>query len=236
MPPGREWVTADLARDDLDSAVRGVDAVLHLASEKGRGDADVLATERLVSAARAAQVRHLVVISIVGCDRIPLPFYASKRAIEAAVRAASVPWTVVRVAQFHSFVERLVSSAAMLPIPAPIFADLRFQPVDEGEVAERLVEIALGPPLGEAPDVAGPQVLTLGEIAATWLAVRGRAATLAPIAVSGFRVDAQTVPRPEPWVSGVLEGYRDALNTPRGAATLGRITFEEWLRRRVTAG
>ncbi len=55
-----------------------------------------------------------------------------------------MPWSIVRVAQFHSFVERLVAAVGSLPIPAPIAADLRFQPVDEAEVAEHLVELALG--------------------------------------------------------------------------------------------
>src|SRR5689334_13757012 len=166
VPQLREWATADLVHDDLGAAMREVDVVVHLASEKGQGDADVIATERLLHAARAARIRHLVAISIVGCDRIPLPFYASKLAIEAAVRVAGVPWTVVRVTQFHSFVERLVASAATVPIPAPVFADLRFQPVDETEVADRFAEIALGPPLGDAPEMAGPQSRTLGEFTA----------------------------------------------------------------------
>jgi uncharacterized protein YbjT (DUF2867 family) len=231
LPQLREWATADLVRDDLGAALREVDAVVHLASEKGQGEADVVATERLLHAARAAQVRHVVAISIVGCDRIPLPFYASKLAIEAAVRVAGVPWTVVRVAQFHSFVERLVAAAATLPIPAPVFADLRFQPVDEGEVADRFAEIAVGPPLGDAPEIAGPQLLTLGEFAATWLSVHGRAVTVAPVLVNSLVVE--RVPRPEQWVSGVLAGYRDGLNTPRAAATVGRVTFEQWLRRRT---
>ena len=230
VPAGREWITADLVRDDLHVAVHSVDAIVHLASEKGRGDADVVATGRLLQAARAASVRHTVVVSIVGCDRIPLPFYASKRAIEEAVRGGGAPWTLVRVAQFHSFVERLVSSSATLPIPAPLFADLRFQPVDEDEVAQHLVELALSSPRGDAPDMAGPEVLALGEIAAIWLAVHGRPGTLVPVVETA---DANGLPPPEPWARAVLDGYRNGLNTPSGPATLGRVSFEQWLRRRA---
>ncbi|MEZ4595610.1 MAG: NAD(P)H-binding protein [Chloroflexota bacterium] len=102
---------------------------------EGCRGADVTGAQRLLAAAEAAGVRHVVVISIIGCDTIPLPFYASKMRIEALVRGSRAPWTIVRVAQFHPFVERLVATPAMLPIPAPIIADLRFQPVDEGEAA-----------------------------------------------------------------------------------------------------
>ncbi|MGH2467464.1 MAG: SDR family oxidoreductase, partial [Candidatus Limnocylindrales bacterium] len=156
------WLAADLLGDPLEPVLDGVDAVIHLASGKGSGDEDVTATERLLEASKVAGVRHVVVISIIGCDRIPLPFYDSKRRIEALVEAAGAPSTVVRVAQFHSFVARLVSGPASLPLPSPIIADLRFQPIDEAEAAQFLVEVALGPPLGRAPELAGPEVLTLG--------------------------------------------------------------------------
>ncbi len=227
-PPRAEWARADLAVGNLAPAAAGIDAVIHLASEKGNGEADVAGTARLVAAATAAGVRHLVCISIVGCDRIPLPFYASKLRIEAAVRTGGAPWSIVRVTQFHSFVERLVAAGGALPIPTPILADLRFQPVDEREVAERLCQVALGPPLGDAPEVAGPELLSLGELAEAWLAATGRPATLVPVAVSSVGDGA---PAPAPWARAVLEGYRAAWNAPAGPRTLGRVRFAEWLRR-----
>jgi len=229
---GRQRVTADLALDPLDDALHGIDAVIHLASTKGSGEVDVIATERLLAAAAAADVRHVVVISIIGCDRIPLPFYRSKVRIEELTRASAVPWSIVRVAQFHSFVERLVATPAGLPVPAPIVADLRFQPVDEREVAERLVEIALGDPLGYAPEIAGPEVLTLADIAATWLAETNRAATLVPIPLDAIQPGEGSALPTEPWVTGTLEGYRVAANTPRGERTLGHVSFADWLRER----
>ena len=122
-----EWRTADLLTDSLEPLTGDVEAIVHLASVKGDGDADVTATGRLLEAARSAGVRHAVVISIIGGDRIPLPFYASKQRIEALTEAAGVPCSIVRVAQFHSFVARLVSVPADLPIPSPIVADLRFR-------------------------------------------------------------------------------------------------------------
>lgn len=231
-PAQREWAQVDLLDGELEAALRGVDAVIHLASGKAAGDADVAATRRLLAAVERAGTRHLVVVSIIGCDRIPLPFYETKQRIEQEVRAGRAPWSLVRVAQFHSFVERLVATAGTLPVPAPIVSDLRFQPVDEREVADTLVEIALGPPLGDAPEIAGPEVLTLGEIAATWLSVTGRTATMAPVSVATLLREDGGVLQPAHWVAPVLEGYRAAWNTPHAARTLGRIPFADWLRRR----
>ncbi len=233
-PAHRAWATADLTTDPLEAAVEGVDAVIHLASTKGAGDGDVIGIRRLVDAAERASVRHLVVISIIGCDRIPLPFYATKLQIEAVTRAARVPWSIVRVAQFHSFVDRLVATPASLPLPSPIIADLRFQPVDEREVAERLVEVALGQPRGDAPEMAGPEVLTLVEIAAVWLAESGRAASLVPVPLEAVLGASSAAPPAS--VAAILEGYRAAENTPHGDRTLGRVRFADWLRQRRDAG
>jgi uncharacterized protein YbjT (DUF2867 family) len=229
LPPREQWLQLDLLADPLEPALSGVRAVIHLASSKTSSDQDELACRRLLAAAEATGVAHFVAISIIGCDRIPLPFYATKLAIEAAVRQSRVPWTIVRVSQFHSFVERLVASAATPPIPTPLVHDLRFQPVDEREVAERLLQIALAEPLADAPDMAGPELLSLGEIASTWLAATGRADTLVRVSVDTLFESGVIA---SPWARPVLEGYRAAYNTPHGARTLGRVRFAEWLERR----
>lgn len=226
---GHDWIVADLEVDSLDPVLDGIDAVIHLASGGG-GEADITATRRLLHAAEAVSVRHVVVISIIGCDRIPLPYYASKVAIEQVTRASAVPWSIVRVAQFHSFVDRLVALPAAAPLPAPIIADLQFQPVDEREAADRLVGIALGDPLGYAPEVAGPEVLTLGEIAGTWLRESGREGSLIPIPLSALPADGASGSTILPWVRPALEGYRVGANTPHGDRTLGRVRFVDWLR------
>lgn len=227
LPAHRQWAQADLLTSDLSAAVDGVDAIIHLASD--RKPDDVIATRRLLAAAQSASVRHFVLISIIGCDRIALPFYRIKCEVEAAVRTSSIPWSIARAAQFHSFVDRLIAAAAMPPIPTPLLSDLRFQPVDEGEVAEVLVELALGPALGDAPEIAGPQLQALGELAQIWLAAHGSPATLVPLSVSTLF---SAGPDVRAWAQPVLEAYRDARNTPHGERTLGRVTFAEWLARR----
>jgi len=227
--PHERWLQLDLLADPLEPALSGVRGVVHLASSKTSSNQDELACRRLLAAAEATGVAHFVVISIIGCDRIPLPFYATKLAIEAAVRQSRVPWTILRVAQFHSFVERLAASAAAPPIPTPLVHDLRFQPVDEREVAERLLQIVLGEPLADAPEMAGPELLSLGEIASTWLAARGRPDTLVRVSVDSLFEPGAIA---SPWARPVLDGYRAGYNTPHAARTLGRVRFSEWLERR----
>ena len=78
-------VHGDLVLDDgIAAAVDGVDIVIHLATTGGRRD--VAATQTLITAAERAGVRHLVLISIVGIDEIPLGYYQGKLEVESLVR------------------------------------------------------------------------------------------------------------------------------------------------------
>ena len=79
---GVHWAQADLlANTGVDAAVEGVDVVVHCATQ-GTGDKDVTSTENLIAAARRAGVAHIVYVSIVGIDRIPLPYYRTKLRVE----------------------------------------------------------------------------------------------------------------------------------------------------------
>jgi uncharacterized protein YbjT (DUF2867 family) len=61
----------------VDPAVDGIDVIVHCATQ-GTRDKDVASTENLIAAARRAGVAHIIYVSIVGIDRIPLPYYQTK--------------------------------------------------------------------------------------------------------------------------------------------------------------
>ena len=67
---GIEFVPGDLATGEgIDAAVEGSETIVHLAGS-AKGDEDK--ARHLVRAASRAGARHLVYISVVGADRIPL--------------------------------------------------------------------------------------------------------------------------------------------------------------------
>lgn len=186
--PPVEWVTLDLATGEgLPGAVAGVDAILHLASAPhGRQThrVDVLGTRRLVVAAGKAGVHHLVYVSIVGVDRVPIPYYRHKLAAEQAVAAGPVPWTVLRTTQFGGFLDELLRAASRL---GPVIGDRAIvaQPVDPRDVAERLVHWITAGPLNGIEEYGGPQVLRYDEAVRAWNAVRGSRRPLLPVRVPG---------------------------------------------------
>jgi uncharacterized protein YbjT (DUF2867 family) len=67
----------------------------------------------------------------------------------------------------------------------PVPAGFRFQPVDAGEVAGRLVELALGAPAGLAPDMAGPRVYTVPGLLHGYLRARGKRRPMVPVPLPG---------------------------------------------------
>ena len=143
---GIEFVTGDLATGQgIEAAVAGTGIILHLAGGmKGNEDE----TWRLVQAASQAGTRHLVYISVVGADKIPIisgidramfAYYGSKLAAERVVADSGLPWTTLRATQFHESMLKLVQQMAKMPV-IPVPAGWSFQPIDAGEVADRLVE------------------------------------------------------------------------------------------------
>ena len=168
---GVEWARADLLGKGLGAALADVDAVVHAATDPvGRpAEIDVEGTARLLDAASAAGVRHLVYVSIVGIDRIPLPYYRHKLAAEGLVERSTVPHTIVRITQFHDLIDMLLRRRTRLPALALLPAGAKFQPIHVGDAAAAVVRCAEVGPVGRAPDVGGPEILELVGLARAWL-------------------------------------------------------------------
>ncbi|MFE9772637.1 SDR family oxidoreductase [Streptomyces sp. NPDC005931] len=213
---GVEYVAGDLLKGEgVDAAVAGVATVLHLA---GGPKGDDEATRTLVGAASRAGVRHLVYISVVGADRVPLAWMRTKRDAERAVAGSGIGWTTLRAAQFHDLALALVEKTTRLPVlPAP--RGLRLQPVDSAEVAARLTELALGAPAGPVPDLTGPRVYDLVALARPYLDLRGRRRPVLPV--------------PLPGAAG--RAYRAGANLTLQGAQVGHRTWEEFLEERLGA-
>ncbi|TDC41463.1 NAD-dependent epimerase/dehydratase family protein [Actinomadura sp. KC345] len=179
---GIEYVTGDLLKNEgIEAAVGGAETVVHLA---GGAKGDDEAARNLARAASRAGVRHLVFISVIGADRVPLAWLKTQLEAERAVIDSGVPWTILRAAQFHDLVLKVVGSMAKLPVvPKP--GGLRFQPVDARDVAARLAGLALGAPSGRVPDLAGPKVYGLDELVRGHLGARGKRRPMMPVRIPG---------------------------------------------------
>ncbi|GAB2533278.1 SDR family oxidoreductase [Nocardia heshunensis] len=177
---GIDYVAGDLQTGaGIAEAVAGVDTVLHLAgTQKGDG----AKAQALVDGIKeAGEFPHLVFISVVGAERIPvesaidrqtMAYMASKRDAELVVENSGLPWTTLRATQFHDLLFTMVSALGKMPV-VPVF-DFRFQPIETAEVATRLVELALDEPAGYVEEIGGPTIYTMKELERSYLQATGK--------------------------------------------------------------
>jgi uncharacterized protein YbjT (DUF2867 family) len=217
------WATADIVTGEgLAAAVADMDVIIHAASDP-RGDpaADEEGTRRLAAAAGAGRVRHLVFVSIVGIDRIPLPYYARKLAAERVLAASGLPCSILRATQFHSFIDFLLRKAATaLPLVMPLPAGYLVQSVGLEDVAARLLRAMADGPCGLLPDFGGPERMTARQAARIWQEVRGIGKPLVPF----------------PGFSATARGFRGGHNTlpaDTPPENRGQLSWREWLARPI---
>ncbi|MGA5303603.1 SDR family oxidoreductase [Nucisporomicrobium flavum] len=201
-----------LTGSGLDAALAGVEATIDVSNvttmkrEAAVGFFDKAGRTLLEAEARAG-VRHHVTLSIVGIDRVKTGYYQGKLRQEAVVREGGVPWSVLRATQFHEFPGQILER---LPGPVALVPAMKVQPVAVREVAEALVELAVGEPKGMAGDLAGPRVESLVDMAR--------------------RVIRAGLARPRPVVPLWLPGpMRTGGLLPTGPGPRGVQTFDEWL-------
>ena len=188
---GVEYMTGDLATGQgIEAAVAGVGTIVHLA---GSAKGDEIKARHLVGAASRAGVRHLVYISVVGADRVPIVsgidramfgYFGAKLAAERIVSDSGLPWTTLRATQFQEAFLRVAEGMAKLPV-LPVPTGFQFQPVAAREVAARLVELALGNPAGLVPDIAGPRTYEMADLIRGYLRASHKRRLIVPVPTIG---------------------------------------------------
>jgi uncharacterized protein YbjT (DUF2867 family) len=232
---GVVYMTGDLLTGEgVDAAVAGVDTIIHCA---GSFKDDVKMTETLVRIASLAGAPHIVYISVVGTDRIPVVgfgrlaflYFRNKKDAERVVSESGLPWTTLRATQFYDLfliVGRGMSKLPVIPVPARF----RFQPVAVEEVAARLVELALGEPAGYAADIGGPRVYRMVDLIRSYLRAAHRRRVLVPMWIGGktartIRGGGNLVAAPiDPAGAGSYKTWEDFLTERVGQQSLRAAT------------
>jgi uncharacterized protein YbjT (DUF2867 family) len=215
LPEGAAAVVGDLTTSaGLQHAVAGTDAIVHAASTPWRNthETDVEGTRRLTEAAKAAGTAHLCYVSIVGVDTPASSYYRGKLDAERVVTASGVGHTTLRATQFHEFVGEMCERLARTPL-LPVIGGATMQPVDAGEVADAIVEQLANGPGGRVPDMGGPEVRAMTDLARAWLRARWRKAWVVPLPALG---------------KGFALMRAGVLTCP--TRKVGRITWEQHLR------
>jgi uncharacterized protein YbjT (DUF2867 family) len=202
----------------LKEAMAGSQAIIDLANSPSFEDRAVLeffttSEGNLLPAETAAGVRHHVALSIVGTDRSDNGYFRAKVAQEKLIETSGIPYTIIRSTQFLEFLGAIAASGADGNI-VRISPGL-FQPIAADDVAAIVAEVALAAPRNGVVEIAGPERAPFNEVVARYLK-----------AIGDPRV---VVSDPEARYFGGRVEERSLV--PLGEARLGRIGFDEWLRR-----
>jgi uncharacterized protein YbjT (DUF2867 family) len=205
--------------EGLKEAMAGTQVVIDLANSPSFEDKAVLeffqtSGRNLFAAEAAAGVRHHVALSIVGTDRSPdNGYFRAKVAQETLIKASGIPYTIIRSTQFMEFVGRIADMGTdghVVRISPGLF-----QPIAADDVAAAVADVAVAAPRNGIVEIAGPDRAPFNEIVARYLKAVGD--------------PRKVVSDPEARYSGGRVEERSLV--PLGEARLGRIGFDEWLRR-----
>ena len=201
----------------LDAALEKVDALIDVTNVDTMRAKPAIeffdtTTSNLLAAAARAGVGHVVALSIVGVDRVELGYYLGKRRQEELLLAGGVPvpTSVLRATQFHEFAGQVLSRMSG---PVAVIPTMRSQPVAAREVGVALAELAAGPAVGLAPELAGPQPEAVADMARRQLRALGSRRRVVEVRMPGNAGRAAA--------EGAL--------LPTGDGPRGVQTFAEWL-------
>lgn len=179
------------------------DAVLHFFETSSRN---------LLAAEAAAGVAHHVALSVVGTERLTESgYFRAKLTQEQLIKRSSVPYTIVRATQFFEFMDGIADSAtdgSVVRLPPALI-----QPMAADDVAGALAEVAVGPPLNDTVEIAGPEQFRLDDL------IRER--------LEAHDDPRQVITDPQARYFGIAPSERTLL--PGDHARLGNTRYEDWL-------
>jgi uncharacterized protein YbjT (DUF2867 family) len=164
--------------EGLAEAFAGADVVVDVTNSPSWEDKEVLeffetSTRNILAAEADAGVKHHVVLSVVGADRIPDSGYMrAKVAQENLITASGAPYTILRATQFFEFLAFFASMAGQGADTVRV-PDAPMQPMAADDVAVALAHVAVGAPANGVREVAGPESLSIAAFVGKALAASG---------------------------------------------------------------
>jgi len=206
-----------LTGEGLAAVLTGADVVVDVSNSPTLDDAALdffrTATTNLLTAEKAAGVRHHVALSVVGTDRLAPQsgYFQAKLLQEKLISEGPTPFSIVRATQFFEFIKTLADSATegdVVRTPTALF-----QPMAGVDVAEGVAITAVNEPVNGIVEIAGPEAFTLAGAISTSLTARGDTRTV--------------IADPEARYWGIALEERTLV--PADGATLFDTRLEEWI-------
>jgi uncharacterized protein YbjT (DUF2867 family) len=207
--------------EGLADALKGAEVVIDVANSPSFEDKAVLeffetSGRNLLAMGASTGVKHHVALSVVGTDRLQESgYFRGKQAQENLIRKSGLAYTIVHSTQFFEFLGGIVASAAkgqeIHLSPAEI------QPISSDDVADAMVDAALGKPVNGILEIAGPEIFSLADLVQRYLEKTQDAR--------------QVKADPQARYFGALLQTKTLV--PAGKARPGKINFETWIKAKL---
>jgi uncharacterized protein YbjT (DUF2867 family) len=210
-----------LTGEGLAAALSGADVVVDVSNSPSFEDAAVLhffktSTRNLLAREAAEGVRHHVALSVVGTERLlESGYFRAKMAQEDLIKAGPIPYSIVHATQFFEFVKSIADGATTGNVVR--LSPALIQPIAADDVASAVGRVAVGAPLNDVAEVAGPERFRLDDLIRLGLAAKGD--------------PREVISDPGARYYGAALSENTLLPGPK--ATLASTRFEAWLAQSV---
>lgn len=216
IPAAPETGVNTLTGEGVPQVLAGADVLVDVSNSPSFEEAAVkhffeTGTTNLLAAAKAAGIRHYVILSVVGTRRLQeAGYFRGKIRQEQLLQESGMPYTIVHSTQFFEFIKTIVDSATKGGVIR--LAPVLFQPIASDDVAKAVGRASVSPPVNGYIEIAGPDQFRLDHLVSTTLAAR--------------HDPRQVISDPDARYSGAL--LEEHTLVPGPGAQLGAIHLRDW--------
>ncbi len=202
--------------EGLSQALENTEIVIDLSNSSSPEEENAIhffqtAGKNLVKAELAANIRHHLVLSIVGTDdALEIGYLRAKKYQEDNIKNSGIPYTIIRSTQFYEHTDAII--AVQGQGDEVFVSKIDYQPIALEDVADYIVQFAIEEPKNGKVEIAGPTRANMDDFVAKYIAITGK--HIRVVSDDDSKYMHLIVPK--------------SLLVPAGAYCAGKAHFEDW--------
>lgn len=202
--------------EGLSQALENTEIVIDLSNSSSPEEENAIhffqtAGKNLVKAERTANIRHHLVLSIVGTDdALEIGYLRAKKYQEDNIKNSGIPYTIIRSTQFYEHTDAII--AVQGQGDEVFVSKIDYQPIALEDVTDYIVQFALEEPKNGTVEIAGPIKANMDDFVAKYITITGK--HIRVVSDDDSKYMHLVVPK--------------SLLVPAGAYCAGKVHFEDW--------
>lgn len=203
--------------EGLSEALKDTEIVIDLSNSSSPEEENAInffktAGQNLAKAEKQAGIKHHIILSIVGIDRVlNIGYMRAKKIQEDTIKNSGIPYTIIRATQFYEHTDTII--AVQATNDNVHVSSMDYQPIAAEDVAQLIVKFALESAKNTTIEIAGPELTPMNELVSRYINLTGQHKTV--ISDNDNKYMFYDFPK-----NGLV---------PEGAYTKGKIYFNDWI-------